>query len=332
MRDDILLVDDDPGAIRLMGRILQGLGNISFATSGEEALRFADTTPPDLILLDVEMRGLSGFRVLDALRARDRMANVPVLFVSAHGSADFQLSAFESGASDFIVKPVIAPLLVARVAAHLRQKRMVDGLRQEAATDSLTKVANRGRFEQSLEREWQQGQRAGDPLSLLLIDVDHFKMYNDTYGHPQGDSALRRIAQVLADSARRAGDVVARYGGEEFAMVLPNTGRVGAEHVARRILNAVAALNIPHATSPTAPHITVSIGISCFDECSPGWCANIPAETRRGRFPPRHGIAQDLVASADRALYRAKSAGRARAVIQEILLLDTVNTALAKPA
>jgi diguanylate cyclase (GGDEF)-like protein len=318
MNDDILLVDDDPGAIQLMGRILAEVGNLRFATNGEDALRLAHESTPDLILLDAEMQGMSGYRVLDALKARPEMVDVPIIFVTSHSESAFEVSALEAGAADFIAKPIRAPLVLARVATQLRLKRMTDQLRFAAATDGLTGVANRRRFDESLEHEWQRGRRGGDPISLLLIDVDHFKLYNDRYGHPKGDTALQAVSKALTSAARRTGDLVARCGGEEFALLLPQTPRLGAEHVARRVLSSIAALNIVHAGSVTARHLSVSIGIGCYDQECVCWTSNI-AEARYVSDERRLSCAAaDLVVTADKALYSAKRAGRAQYRLQDV--------------
>jgi diguanylate cyclase (GGDEF)-like protein len=318
MNDEILLVDDDPGAIQLMGRILADVGNLRFATNGTDALRLAQESPPDLILLDAEMQGMSGYRVLDALKARPEMADVPIIFVTSHSEQAFEVSALEAGAADFIAKPIRAALVLARVSTQLRLKRMTDQLRLAAATDALTGVANRRAFDQSLEHEWQRGRRGGDPISLLLIDVDHFKQYNDRYGHPKGDSALQMVAKALTAAARRTGDLVARCGGEEFALLLPQTPRLGAEHVARRVIDSFASLNIMHSVSVTARHLTVSVGIGCYDDESACWIK----KTADGRPAADERLiplsAADLIVTADKALYAAKRSGRAQFSLQDV--------------
>ncbi len=322
MNDSILLVDDDPGVIQLLSRILANVGELRFATNGEDALRLAQASPPDLILLDAEMQGISGYRVLDALKARPEMADVPVIFVTSHSEPAFEVSALEAGAADFIAKPVRAGLILARVSTQLRLKRMADQLRLAAATDGLTGLANRRKFDHALAQEWQRSLRGADPLSLLLIDVDHFKLYNDRYGHPKGDQALRSVARALVNSVRRTSDLVARCGGEEFGMLLPQTARAGALHVAQRALNAVKSLDIGHAASPTGRHLSISIGIACYDQDSVCW-VNDPADVRYIRDDRQMPCAaSDLVVAADKALYGAKRAGRAQSVFQEIIRRD----------
>jgi len=309
----ILLVDDDPGAIQLMGRILAGVGQLRFATNGNDALRLARESAPDLILLDAEMPGMSGFDLLRTLKAESSLAEVPVIFITSHNEAGFEVSALDMGAADFIAKPLRSSRVLARVRAQLRVKHMADELRRTATTDALTGVANRRQFDELLEREWLRARRSGDPVSLLMIDVDHFKLYNDLYGHPKGDICLRHVAQVLKRACRRPADVVARYGGEEFMILLPQTPRQGAQHVARQVLEAVAAFGILHDDSQTTHYVSVSVGIACFDDAS-GF---------RAYDSPGLLGASDLVRAADKALYSAKHAGRGQAKLRDIGDADT---------
>jgi len=317
MGSDILLVDDDPDAIKLLRRILSGSGNLRFATNGEDALRLAREAVPDLMLLDAEMPGMSGFQVFDALKADPRLAGVAVVFVTIQNDAAFAVSAFEMGAADYITKPVNAALVLARVRTQLRAKRLTDELRRTATTDSLTGLASRRQFDESYQREWFRAQRADDPVALLLVDVDHFKLYNDRYGHPAGDVCLRNVAQALVSASLRHADLVARYGGEEFVLLLSKTPRRGAEQIAHRILNRIDALDILHEASPTARNVTVSVGIGCLDTASV--CRGNPAADSRlrGRLRARF-TAGDLVLAADKALYSAKVAGRTQARLLDI--------------
>src|ERR1700730_123689 len=221
----ILLVDDDPGAIQLMGRILAEVGKLRFATNGKDALRLARDSAPDLILLDAEMPGMSGFELLRTLKAESSLADVPVIFITSHSEAGFEVSALDMGAADFIAKPLRSSRVLARVRTQLRVKHLADELRRPAPPDALTGGANRRHFDESLEREWLRARRAGDPVSLLMIDVDRFKLYNDLYGHPKGDVCLRHVTQALLSTCKRPADLVARYGGEEVMLLLPQTPR-----------------------------------------------------------------------------------------------------------
>jgi diguanylate cyclase (GGDEF)-like protein len=163
-------------------------------------------------------------------------------------------------------------------------------LQQLLSTDAMTGIANRRRFDAALEREWRRCQRAGAPLSMLMIDVDHFKAYNDHCGHPQGDACLRQVARLLFDTIGRPGDLVARYGGEEFICLLPEIGMAGALSVANKLSAALRHADIAHPRSPAGPRLTISIGVAT-------------AKNLSGRPKP-------LVAYADKLLYAAKAAGR----------------------
>jgi diguanylate cyclase (GGDEF)-like protein len=314
----ILIVDDDPGLVQVMNQILSEVGNLRFATNGPDALRLARESAPDLILLDAEMPGMSGFQLFEALRLAPELANVPVIFITGHSEPDFEVSALEMGAVDFIVKPFTASLVRARVRTQLRVQHMAAKLSRIALTDSLTGVANRLQFDDMLQREWRRCRRGGDPLSLLLVDVDHFKAYNETHGRPAGDAALQRVADALALVCRRPADVVARCGGDELMVMLPQTDRNGAWFVAHAILEAVGALAIPHGKSPTHRNLTVSIGIGAYDELSACWAVHGPDLRRDSAVPPSPCEATDLVLAADQALRLAKRVRRAQAGVCDI--------------
>jgi diguanylate cyclase (GGDEF)-like protein len=315
LNQEILVVDDDPIAIRLLCRVLEAAGNLRFATTGPRALALVRDLAPDLILLDAQMPGMSGFEVFEALKAEPATQDVPVIFVTSNSDPAFEVSALELGAADFISKPINAPLVRARVNTHLRLKGLANELRRTATTDALTGIANRRKFDDALPQEWMRAQRAHEPISLLMADVDHFKLYNDRHGHPEGDECLRRVARSLLSACQRPADLVSRYGGEEFTLLLPHTARDGAAHVAGRVIEAIAGLGIRHGASPTAEHLTISIGIAVYDEASASW-ANSPADRRdEGVFPQAAG---DLVLAADKALYEAKRAGRAQMKLFDI--------------
>jgi diguanylate cyclase (GGDEF)-like protein len=309
----ILLVDDDPGAIQLMGAILADVGKLRFAANGLDALRLARESAPDLILLDAEMPGMSGFELLRALKAESVLADVPVIFITSHSEAGFEVSALDMGAADFIAKPLRSSRVLARVRTQLRVKLAADELRRTATTDALTGVANRRYFDDSIEREWLRAVQGGDPVSLLMIDVDHFKLYNDLYGHPKGDLCLQCVAGALLSACTRPADLVARYGGEEFAVLLPQMARDGAQEVARKAIDAVAARGILHPQTGTTHHVTVSVGIACYDDLSPCWTTSIESNGANSIC----GVS-DLVLAADNALYSAKHSGRAQAKLREI--------------
>jgi diguanylate cyclase (GGDEF)-like protein len=321
MDEKIVVVDDDPGTIYLMGRILQGFGQLSFATSGEKALQLVNDSVPDLILLDAELPGMSGFKVFDALRAAPAVQSVPIIFITSHTEAGFEVSALNMGAADFIAKPFTAARLLARVKTHLRTKHTIDELRRTVSTDALTGVGSRYCFEESLKREWLRGLRVGDPIALFLIDVDHFSLYRERYGQANGENCLRRVAAAIEGIVRRPADLVARCGGEQFGVLLPQTPRRGAEHIAQRILDAIGALGIRHEDSPTAHHVTASIGMSCYDEESACW-EGAPANFRFGDDLKKCQAANMLLLAADKALRSAKRGGHARARLLDIAQLE----------
>lgn len=308
----LLVIDDDPLAIQVLAMTLEDVGEVSFATDGESALRMLSTQPADLVLLDAEMPGMDGFATCAAIHRR--YPDLPVIFVTAAADAASEVRALELGAVDFISKPINPPVVVARVNTHLKLKRYGDELRALATRDPLTGVANRRALFSRLDHEWRRATRSGASLSLMMIDVDFFKRYNDHYGHPEGDECLRRVAQAIAGAAARAGDLVARYGGEEFAVLMADTPPERAELVALRVRDEVRALGIPHARSDAADRVTVSIGVADaapFSGRPEGPPVPSPDPAATGAESP---AARELFARADRALYEAKRSGRDRVV------------------
>lgn len=300
----ILIVDDDPGAVQVLARMLEDLGDVCVATDGQEALRLMASQRPDLVLLDADMPGLNGFAVCETLKADPELADIPVVFVTAHHSAEFEVSGFDAGAADYITKPVTAPLVRARVRTQLRIKRLSDELRRIATEDPLTGVANRRRFDTLIRRELAIAQRSGQPLALMMVDIDQFKAYNDHYGHPAGDGCLRAVAAAVASACQRPADLVARIGGEEFAVLLAQTSLPAAATVAGRILDAVAALDLPHHGVGAQARVSVSVGVGVVTLAGTALLAHPPDLA---------GTMDALLASADAALYEAKRSGRNRA-------------------
>lgn len=308
----ILIVGDSPNLIAVLGKMLAPVGQVRFATSGAAALARMRDEAPDLVLLDAEMPGMDGFTACQTMKTDPVLGRIPVIFVTSHNATEAELRGLNAGAVDFISKPVNEPVLLARVKTHLRLKQLSDELQRRAASDALTGLANRGHFDQRLQLEWARAARGGEALSLILLDVDHFKKFNDRYGHPAGDACLRAVADALALRARRSTDLVARVGGEEFAVLLPHTHAAGAQQAAEQLRAAVAALGIPHGASDTAAHVTISLGVASWQPVAP--------VTADGP--------QALIDRADRALYAAKSQGRNRIHLASVAPPATAPTAL----
>lgn len=290
----ILVVDDEPENIAFMAKTLGDAYEVQFATDGATALDLAGREPPSLILLDLVMPGMDGYQVLGALRGMSQCRDVPVIFITGHGDTENETRGLEAGAVDFISKPANPAVVRARVKTHITLRAQCDQLRSLVFIDSLTGLANRRRFDECMALEWWHCQRYGWPLTLLFIDIDYFKLYNDRYGHVAGDACLAKVAAAIGGQFGRSHDLVARYGGEEFVCLLPECDMAKVRDKAHRLCDAVTELRIPHETSPTAPVVTISIGIATM---IPGRDANDP---------------EALANLADQNLYRAKSQGRNR--------------------
>jgi PleD family two-component response regulator len=229
----LLLVDDQAINIQVMHRVFAQDCQVFMATSGTQAIRICEEQSPDLVLLDIEMPGMDGFEVCRRLKAHELTRHIPVIFVTAHADPAQETQGLELGAVDFIAKPINPPVLRARARTQLLLKFQSDVLRDLVYIDGLTTLFNRRYFDQQFDMEWSRSTRQDTELSLILLDVDFFKRYNDHYGHQLGDECLREIGRVLKGSLRRATDVVARYGGEEFVCLLPDTPHDQAMKLAR---------------------------------------------------------------------------------------------------
>lgn len=300
----ICVVDDDASQLSALAHMLQPEFDVCVARNGRDALRLLKRDPPDLVLLDVEMPELDGFAVCRSIKDDPLTCDLPIVFLTSHVDEATEVRGLNSGAADFITKPLRGPAVLARIRNLVRMKLLADRLRTEALTDPLTGLANRSHLMRMLRDEVLRSQRQRKPLSALLVDVDHFKAYNDHYGHLSGDGALRQVGRVLRQSMRRAGDLAGRIGGEEFALLLPDTDLAGACQVAQGLVHAMVEQRLPHAGSRTAAFISLSVGVASF----------VPPSGEAGRDSeplPLHGdVGEDLLGRADAALYEAKRRGR----------------------
>ncbi|HEY1016430.1 MAG TPA: diguanylate cyclase [Herpetosiphonaceae bacterium] len=316
----ILIVDDDPIIQQLLLVMLRsgGYADAQIAGSVGEAFRLlgvADDAPAlrcELILMDITLPDMTGLEAAQRIKAIDWLQDVPIIVVSGHEETAAIKAAFDVGVVDYITKPLNKVELLARVRSALRLHQEMDRrkareqellavtaqlkaanaqLQYLSTHDGLTGLANRPHFDDVSGQEWRRAARAGSSLALLMIDVDHFKAYNDHYGHLAGDECLRKVARALASVAQRPGDLVARYGGEEFVAVLPETDLAGARHLAEEVRAAIEGLCIEHRGSRSAEGVTVSVGASACH----------PADGLRLEY---------LLSFADDALYQSKAAGR----------------------
>lgn len=289
----ILVVDDSIEIRQLVSFSLKAAGyKVAEAASGQEALDYISVSPPDLVILDVMMPGMTGFDVLRTLRENQDMGGIPVVFLTARTAVDDKVQGFESGAEDYLTKPFEPKELVLRVGLLLRKKAETERLRQESKTDGLTELANRRAINERISEELSESRRHRQALSILMFDIDHFKRINDTYGHPAGDELLKQMAALLKGSVREE-DVVGRFGGEEFLALLPHTSALVALKMAERLRKRIA--DNPFDLGEVTVNITVSLGVAGMPEDD----VSTPEE---------------LISLADKRLYVAKHLGRNRSI------------------
>ncbi len=319
----ILIVDDSPHVITQLKFFLNSSGyqDISFAESASEAfeqlgLDHQEQTnePFDLILMDIMMPEIDGIEACRQIKRDKRLRDIPIVMVTGKTDTEYLQIAFSEGAVDYIAKPINKVELLARVHSVLklkfekdrrkaREKELLEVTGQlEAANqmllrlsfnDALTDVANRRSFNKMYDKEWGRVQRHSRPISLIMLDIDFFKIYNDSLGHQQGDECLKQVAKALKDTLKRPGDFVARYGGEEFVIVLSDTEIEGAIQIAECIKASIAELKIEFKASEVSEYVTVSMGVASI-------------------VPGQDSSSDALINAADNALYQAKREGRNR--------------------
>ena len=292
-RQRVLLVDDYPGNLDALTTVLQEFYDVATASNGKDAIEMALGEPFDLIMLDVIMPEMDGYEVFRQLKKHEKTAEIPIIFVTGKTQIQDEARGLDLGAMDYISKPYSLAVVTARVRNHMAAVRYSKKLKSYSYIDGLTELPNRRQFDEVLQKEWQRAIREQKEISVILIDVDNFKPYNDYYGHIVGDECLHKIAGALGSCRRRASDFVGRYGGEEFVAILPNTNADGALHMAEEMLDTVRALKIPHKLNPHDDKVTVSIGVAT---CMP-------------TFDQSPKLA---LTTADQRLYAAKQAGRNR--------------------
>lgn len=311
---NVLLVDDQAMVAEGIRRMLATESDINFfyCEDPSNAINQALDVDATIVLQDLVMPDIDGMTLVRFFRANNLTKDVPIIVLSSKDDPKIKSDAFSNGANDYLVKLPDKIELVARIRAHTKhylmqlerdaaffalremQKQLEKSnaeLQRLSSLDGLTGIPNRRQFDETLKHEWQRAQRESTPLSLVLIDIDYFKLYNDTYGHQRGDECLKRVAVVLAESVSRPSDLVARYGGEEFVAVLPCINADGAEKMAERFRRAVQALEITHDASEAGAYVTISAGVATL-------------------VPSPANTLESFIETADRALYQAKEQGR----------------------
>jgi diguanylate cyclase (GGDEF)-like protein len=287
----ILVIDDETANLAVLNRVLSPEYTVFTAKSGEEGLSRVASDPPDLILLDIIMPGIDGFEVLKTLKESPETKSIPVIIITGLDNDRDEERGLMLGAVDYISKPFKNHIIIARVHTHLQILQHIRMVEQLGLIDPLTNIANRRCFDDRLDIEWRRAIREKQPISFMMMDVDKFKNYNDTYGHPQGDTLLQTIAKIFNSAARRPGDLAARLGGEEFGVLLPDTGIEGALEVAEEIRSRVEAARIITADGNTITSITISIGVTVH-------------------VPTDDSSVESFLSQADKNLYIAKEGGR----------------------
>jgi two-component system chemotaxis family response regulator WspR len=319
LRIMVLLVDDQAMIGEAVRRALAVDPNIGFhyCADPEQAVRAADTTRPTVILQDLVMPGTDGLTLVREYRSHAALKDVPIIVLSTKEESAVKSAAFTAGANDYLVKLPDSIELIARVRYHSRsyislqqrnaayralrssQQQLLETnleLQRLTHSDGLTGLSNRRYFDEYLSAEWRRAERDRIELGLLMIDVDNFKSYNDTYGHVRGDDVLKLVANTIQTVANRPADLTARFGGEEFAIILPAASAGSLRLLGERVRREIEQLALPHRGSMTGPVLTISVGGASI-------------------MPEPGSPATSLIEAADVALYQAKHEGRNRVVV-----------------
>jgi len=290
MKNTILIVGDDSYNLMLLSNLLKSEYEVRTALSGAAGLEAAEKFLPDLILLDILIKESDGFQVFQALKDSNLTAHIPIVLLTGLDNRNDEIKGLELGAVDYINKPFDDIIVKLRVHQQIRNINQIRTIAHLSMYDQLTEIPNRRNFDDRMNAEWGRAIRENLSIGLLIVDIDHFKLYNDKYGHQQGDKTLKAVAQGINNALTRSSDFSARWGGEEFTVLLPNTDAAGGVMVAERIREAVAALEIPCANGDIS-RVTVSIGVTIHT-------------------PTRDCSIDEFISDADKALYQSKSSGR----------------------
>ncbi len=295
-RYNILLVEDEAVNINIILDCLGSKYQVYIAKTRAKAFVLLEREAIDLVLLDVNLPDGNGFDICrEVIDDKERFGQVHIVFMTGMDSPEDEARGIKIGAVDYITKPINATVLLARVELQMKLIRQTELLSNLARIDGITEVHNRRAFDDRLAEEWNRAQREKASLSLCMVDIDYFKRFNDTYGHPEGDRCLKAVAQCLSQNFQRGSDFVARYGGEEFAVIISNADLIIAESMIERALTAVKKLAIKHDASEAANVVTFSAGVASL--------------------VPESGFSiNDFVSTADAALYEAKAEGRAQVI------------------
>ena len=297
MKNTILIVDDNKVSRTVLSRILSKEYDIYSAPDGETAIRMANEHMPDLILLDILMPEIDGYQVFSGLRNSKKTAHIPIIFITGLINHDDEQKGLELGAVDYIHKPFVDTIVKLRIHNQIQIVNHLRTIEHLSMIDQLTMLPNRRNFDERLQAEWGRAIREKLPLCLLLIDIDHFKKHNDTYGHQHGDKVLFQIAQVISKTLKRPADFAARWGGEEFAVLLPNTDSKGGLGISEQIRKNIQEMQID-LDDGTSTTVTASIG---FNSCT----------------PLHESALKDFFSKSDNALYGAKETGRNRVILYD---------------
>ena len=334
---NILIVDDKPENLFVLEALIETMEcNIIMAESGNEALDLMRKVDFALVLLDVKMPGMNGFETAELMRGSERTKAIPIIFITATYMEKWSVfKGYEVGAVDYLLKPIDSIILRSKVRVFLdlfQQKKLLKiqaelleskvnellelqkvnfHLENLSSLDGLTGIPNRRNFDQFIEMSWKNAMREQQPLSVVMVDIDYFKVYNDNYGHLQGDDCLTLVAKTLVSSLKRPIDLVARYGGEEFIAVLPNTDKEGALFVAERMRKSIEKLAMKHDQSQVANCVTISLGVVEI-------------------IPQQSDSIVDLISSVDNALYIAKQEGRNKVHLGNVNKIRTNKVPLQK--